>query len=107
MFKVVHCKKEKFDIYIGRPSIWGNVFSHKERALAKFKTNTRTESLFKYQEWVLNQPEFVKQIKKELKNKILGCWCSPKSCHGDILLAIANDLPLPFSKQPSQPDLFT
>ena len=24
--KVVHCKREPFDIYIGRPSKWGNPF---------------------------------------------------------------------------------
>ena len=22
--------------------------------------------------------------------KTLGCWCKPKSCHGDILLELAN-----------------
>lgn len=27
---VVHCKREPHDVYIGRPSIWGNPFSHKE-----------------------------------------------------------------------------
>ena len=21
-----------------------------------------------------------------LENKILGCWCKPKACHGDILV---------------------
>lgn len=25
--KVVHCKKSKYDVYIGRPSIWGNPFT--------------------------------------------------------------------------------
>ena len=24
--KVVHCKKEKYDVYIGRPSKWGNPY---------------------------------------------------------------------------------
>ena len=28
MTKVVHCKKELYDVYIGRPSKWGNPFSH-------------------------------------------------------------------------------
>ena len=27
MYKVVHCKKEKYDVYIGRPSKWGNPFT--------------------------------------------------------------------------------
>lgn len=31
--KVVHFKKEPFDIYIGRPSVWGNPFSHKQGTL--------------------------------------------------------------------------
>lgn len=25
--KVIHCKKESYDVYIGRPSIWGNPYS--------------------------------------------------------------------------------
>jgi len=24
----------------------------------------------------------------EMKGKNLGCWCHPKSCHGDVLLFI-------------------
>ncbi len=26
----------------------------------------------------------------ELKGKILGCWCAPEACHGDILAELAN-----------------
>ena len=28
----------------------------------------------------------------ELKDKILGCWCKPLPCHGDILAELANRL---------------
>ena len=28
----------------------------------------------------------------ELKGKILGCWCRPNKCHGDILVELANGL---------------
>ena len=24
----------------------------------------------------------------ELEGKVLGCWCKPKSCHGDVLLEL-------------------
>ena len=24
----------------------------------------------------------------ELKDKVLGCWCKPLSCHGDILVEL-------------------
>ena len=25
----------------------------------------------------------------ELRGKILGCWCAPKVCHGDVLVELA------------------
>ena len=88
---VVHCKREKFDVYIGRPGPWGNPFSHLNGTLAKFKVATRDEAVAKYEEWLLSQPELVEKAKKELKGKILGCWCHPQSCHGDVLAKIANE----------------
>ena len=88
---VVHCRKAPFDIYIGRPSRWGNPFSHKAGTLAKFQVATREEAIQKYEEWLLTQPELVTAIKIELRDKILGCWCAPLACHGDVLLRIANE----------------
>jgi hypothetical protein len=32
----------------------------------------------------------VERVKRELRHKILGCWCHPKACHGDVLAEIAN-----------------
>lgn len=87
--KVVHCKKEKYDVYIGRPSKWGNPFSHKEGTRAKFKVATREEAVLKYKEWILTQEHLIKSL-HELKGKILGCWCKPKMCHGDILAELAD-----------------
>ena len=28
----------------------------------------------------------------ELKNKVLGCWCYPEKCHGDILFKLLKEL---------------
>lgn len=84
MCKVVHCKKDKYDVYIGRPSIWGNPFSHKEDTLAKFKVSSRKEAIEQYEHYLLNNKMLMEKL-FELKNKTLGCFCSPKSCHGDIL----------------------
>jgi len=80
MSKVVHCKRDKYDVYIGRPSKWGNPFTIG-------KDGTRDEVVEKYKEWVLKQPELMKAL-PELEGKILGCWCSPKACHGDVLVSI-------------------
>lgn len=88
--RVVHCKKEPFDVYIGRPSPWGNPFSHKEGTLAEHRVATREEAVARFREWFLSRPDLVEKAKRELKGKVLGCWCKPASCHGDVLLEIAN-----------------
>lgn len=82
--KVVHCKKEPFDIYIGRPSKWGNPF-------VIGKDGTREEVIDKYENWIKTQP--LMNDLHELKNKTLGCWCKPTNpCHGDVLVKLANEL---------------
>lgn len=81
--KVVHIKKENFDVYIGRPGKWGNPFP-------LLNEHERTEVIQKYREYLSAHPELVEAAKKELRGKILGCWCAPKACHGDVLLEVAN-----------------
>ena len=87
--RVVHCKKEEFDVYIGRGSKWGNPYSHKEGTLAEEVVESRTEAIKKYEEYLLSNEDLMSSL-SELKGKVLGCWCKPKSCHGDILLKYAN-----------------
>ena len=84
--KVVHCNKSTYDVYIGRPSKWGNPFTEKEHG-------SRTEVIKKYKEWLFNSSdaEDVRNSLHELKGKTLGCWCKPKACHGDILVEIINN----------------
>jgi hypothetical protein len=78
---VVHCKKDKYDVYIGRPSKWGNPFEIG-------KDGTREEVIQKYECWVVDQ----NLPFHELRNKILGCWCAPKACHGHVLMRLANGI---------------
>ena len=84
MTRVVHCKKEKYDIYIGRPSKWGNPFSIG-------KDGTREEVIQKYKEWISQQPELLADL-PSLKGKVLGCWCKPQACHGDILAKLTEEI---------------
>jgi hypothetical protein len=87
---VVHCKKAPFDVYIGRPSKWGNPFSHlTSKTLAYYRVSTRQEAIDRYEAWLLEQPELMAAL-PELKGKILGCWCAPQSCHGEVLARLAN-----------------
>ena len=91
--KCVHFKREKFDVYIGRPSIWGNPYSHKEGTLAEFKVSTRKEAIEKYRIYLLNNPDLLLKI-EELRGKTLGCWCKPKSCHGDVIIEVLQSKPI-------------
>lgn len=89
--RVVHCKIEKYDVYIGRPGKWGNPYSHKDGTLAQFKCATVEESIQKFKEWVVLQPELMASL-HELEGKTLGCWCKhpkkPSPCHGDVLVEL-------------------
>lgn len=89
--KVVNLRKEKYDVYIGRPSKWGNPYSHLETSTGKFKVATRQEAVDRYREWIMapEQATLRAQI-KTLKGKALGCYCKPKACHGDILAEMAD-----------------
>jgi hypothetical protein len=89
--RVVNCRREPCDIYIGRPSKWGNPYSHiPGRALTRFRVATREQAIRHYAAWLRGQPDLVATVKRELRGKDLGCWCKPLSCHGDILAEIAN-----------------
>lgn len=80
---VVNIKNSGCDIYVGRPTKWGNPFylgneSDRERILED------------YLHWIARKPELIADAKRELRGKVLGCHCAPKACHADILARIAN-----------------
>jgi hypothetical protein len=80
--KVVHCKKEKYDIYIGRPSIFGNPFS-----IGKDGNRKKVINLFR--SYFYNRLDYDIDFKEKIQNlkgKILACWCKPLACHGDIIM---------------------
>ena len=89
---VVHCKKAKYDIYIGRPSVWGNPFTHLPHAVKEGMTlvKDREEAIARYKEWILSQPQMIEDAKICLRGMVLGCWCDPLACHGHVLAEIAN-----------------
>lgn len=82
--KVVHCKRAPYDIYIGRPSKWGNPF-------AIGVDGNRAEVIRKYEEWIRTRPHLMADL-HELRGKVLGCWCAPKPCHGDVLIKLVEEL---------------
>jgi len=89
--RVVHCKRESYDIYIGRPSILGNPYSHKPYAHAEL-VPTREEAIEAFRQYAVkrmkNDPEFAEAI-WACAGKVLGCWCAPQPCHGEVILELA------------------
>jgi hypothetical protein len=51
----------------------------------------RDEVISKFEEYLLKNEELMKDL-HELKGKILGCWCKPEACHGDILAKYADKI---------------
>ncbi len=82
MTKVVHCRREPYDIYIGRPSRWGNPYT-------VGRDGSRERVIAMYEEYIRSQPHLMAAL-PGLRGKTLGCWCKPKACHGDVLVELAN-----------------
>lgn len=84
---------DPYDIYIGRPTRWGNPF----RMLSGFingglREDARTRALRQYKLWMLMpaQADLREIARKELRGKVLACHCKPLGCHGDLLAMIAD-----------------
>lgn len=73
--------------YIGRGSYWGNPY-----AMYDNEGDNREDVMRKF-EYDFEQDLFLNKKKEEvykLAGKRLGCFCKPKSCHGDILADFLN-----------------
>jgi hypothetical protein len=79
---VVNKRTDEFDIYIGRPSKWGNPF-------VIGKDGNREEVITKFERYIWRSP-LMADI-RELRDKRLGCFCAPQPCHGDVLAQLADE----------------
>jgi hypothetical protein len=103
MTKVVNLRKSRYDVYIGRGSIFGNPYSHKSGTKAEFIVRNRKEAIKKYKEYFYNRlntdDNFLLAV-ASLKGKTLGCFCKPDGgfegrilCHGQIIAGFLDDVP--------------
>ena len=90
--RMVNRKRPYYDIYIGRESYYPNArFSQSKWAnLPNVKKVGIKKSLELYEKHIRNTPNLWNTL-FELKGKILGCWCKPKPCHGDILIKLLEE----------------
>ena len=92
--------KDVNNVYIGRGcilvidgirypkenSIWANPYKINDSTGI-----TRNDVLEKYRTYIIQKIENNYELKQkllQLKGKILGCWCKPDGCHGDILVEL-------------------
>ncbi len=93
--RVVNIRFEEFDVYIGRAGhgqdgCFGNPFNEPNR----------DESIKKFREYFydrIKHDKIFRQKVQSLKGKTLGCFCRPKSCHGDIYVEYLENLPEPIN----------
>ena len=85
MTTVVNVHKEKCEVYIGRGSKWGNPFHMKCEA-------DRQSVIDEYEDYA--RMRFTKEDLIPLVGKVLGCYCKPKACHGDILIKLIHEFGL-------------
>ncbi len=97
MTKVVNVRRTgDFDVYIGRGNTYGlkgpfgNPYAKGKmcsRCGEIHKTGASTLPCYRsyFYEKVKSDPEFRKSILK-LRGQVLGCFCKPNPCHGDIIV---------------------
>jgi len=85
--EVVNIRTHKYDVYIGRArcgcdGYFGNPFS-------VTRDGGRERAIGLYRDYFLKrlrvEPIFAARV-EELRGKRLGCFCKPKSCHGDVIV---------------------
>lgn len=89
---VINVRHTDYDVYIGRPSKFGNPF-------IIGRDGDRNEVIEKHWRWLNGEiqapngevPPTVEEIKEELTGKRLGCHCAPLRCHGDIYQRICDE----------------
>ncbi|MEO8602489.1 MAG: DUF4326 domain-containing protein [bacterium] len=89
---VVNIRTATCDVYIGRAvprrglprSPYANPFEIAPN-------RTRDEAIALYRAWLGERPALIAQARVELAGKVLGCWCKPKACHGDVLVELINE----------------
>jgi protein gp37 len=106
--KIAKWDSDQF-VYIGRvnptynlpESPWHNPFK-----LEKDTPENRAKGVEQYRQYITErlakEPELLQKL-HELKGKTLACWCSPKICHGDVLIEFLTGQPKQERKEPEAP----
>jgi hypothetical protein len=97
--RVVRLKRRKgkiiqdCDVYIGRKftmsgwnlhqSKWYNPFTIQDYGSAE-------AAVSRYRQYILGEQDLLDSL-HELDGQVLGCWCKPMPCHGDVLIQLLQE----------------
>lgn len=94
--KIYHAKRDERitpadAVYIGRPSPFGNPWSHlMAAAVVTPKVKDVAAAVEKFREYVKVNLAIKKMARRRLRGKDLICWCLKSPCHGEVLMDLAN-----------------
>lgn len=80
---------DKFDVYIGRGTIWGNPYQigvdgDRDEVIRKYK--------YDFDKGFLKPFDNIDKNISQIKGKIIACHCKPYACHGDIIADYINSI---------------
>ena len=93
---VVNLRSEPYDVYIGRAGHgksgkWGNPFVVGQLCqLCGTVHRTGGDTLDCYEDYLRGEMDADRLDPLELAGKVLGCFCKPAPCHGDVLARVAD-----------------
>ncbi len=93
MMRVVNRRREEFTHDIGRPFVLGNPFKIGRDANGRLWTRRQVIDLF--ESWVRTGSdcgEVLAAIRALPPDAVLGCWCKPKPCHGDVIVKLWHEM---------------
>jgi len=95
--RAVNMQLQVADVNVGRPSPYGNPFTHRKDIWRKWGSMalvaSREEAILCYEHWLRSQPELVARAQRELKGLALGCYCLPLACHAEVLARVVEESP--------------
>lgn len=80
---------DKYDIYIGRGTIWGNPYQmgvdgDRDEVIRKFK--------YDFENGMLKASTELEKNLDIVRGKVVACHCKPAACHGDVIASYLNSL---------------
>ena len=80
---IAWAKENDLFVRIDRKTEWGNPFEMPD-------DGSREEVIGKYSKFYLPHKDGLLGRIPSLRGKVLGCWCHPAECHGDIIAEIVD-----------------